>query len=218
MKGARRSKSGDRSRIMFKIIYLIIFPVIFISCGKNYSHEKKNYISKIENLRNEKNDFMKNDPSSPFNSDSNAHFENLKYFKVDPDFVFKSRLHLYENQDTIKILGTKGEERKVIRYGYVNINFKEGEKKVNVYKGFSKNGNEYYSIWFTDKTTGNETYGVGRYLDFDLSPDSKFIYTIDFNLSYNPYCAYSSKYSCAIPNKEDHLDIAINAGEKKFHN
>src|SRR5690606_31455208 len=113
--------------------------------------------------------------------------------------------------DTIKIFGTKGEERKAIKYGFVNINFREGEKKVNIYKGFSKKGDEYYSIWFTDLTTGDETYGVGRYLDFDLNPDSAFIYTVDFNLSYNPYCAYSSKYSCAIPSKEDHLDIAVEA-------
>lgn len=161
---------------------------------------------------------MKNDKSSPFNSDSNAHFENLKYYDVNPNYVFKSKLFLYDKKDTIKVFGTKGEERKVIRFGYVKIKFQSDEIKVNVYKGFTKNDDEYYSIWFTDKTTGEETYGVGRYLDFDLKSDSNFIYTIDFNLAYNPYCAYSAKYSCAIPNKEDHLDLPIKAGEKNFHN
>ena len=167
---------------------------------------------------------MKNDPGSPFNIDPKAHFENLKYYDVNPDYVFKSKLYEYKNLDTVKIFGTKGEERKAVRIGYVKINFwksipseKEGEKNVNVYKGISKNGEEYYSIWFTDKTTGDETYGVGRYLDFELNPDKDFIYTIDFNLAYNPYCSYSSKYSCAIPTKEDHIDVAIKAGEKRFH-
>jgi uncharacterized protein (DUF1684 family) len=76
---------------------------------------------------------------------------------------------------------------------------------------------KYYSIWFTDKTTNEESYGVGRYVDFELNMNSDFIYTVDFNYAYNPYCAYSSEYSCAIPTKEDYLDIAIEAGEKKFH-
>ncbi|RPI65036.1 MAG: DUF1684 domain-containing protein, partial [Ignavibacteriales bacterium] len=130
---------------------------------------------------------------------------------------FKSKLNEYEHKDSITIFGTKGEERKVIRYGYVTLNYNNKEYKVNVYKGESNTGETYYSIWFTDKTTGEETYGVGRYIDFELNPDKDFIYTIDFNLAYNPYCAYSPDYSCAIPTKEDHIDLYIEVGEKIFH-
>ncbi len=200
-----------------KLVLLILSSLLCFSCGRNYTTEEKKYISEIEQQRKEKDNYMKNDPGSPFNVDSKAHFENLKYYDVDPDYVFKSKLYEYKNQDTVKIFGTKGEERKAVRIGYEKINFKEGEKNVNVYKSTSKNGEVYYSIWFTDKTTGDETYGVGRYLDFDFNPDKDFIYTIDFNLAYNPYCSYSSKYSCAIPTKEDHIDVAIKAGEKRFH-
>ncbi|HEX9251924.1 MAG TPA: DUF1684 domain-containing protein, partial [Ignavibacteriaceae bacterium] len=50
-------------------------------------------------------------------------------------------------------------------------------------------GQSYYSIWFTDKTTGKETYHVGRYLDFELNDDPEFVYELDFNRAYNPYCA-----------------------------
>jgi len=50
-----------------------------------------------------------------------------------------------------------------------------------------------------------------------LNEDLNYEYDIDFNLSYNPYCAYTHSYSCAIPSKEDYLDIEINAGEKIFH-
>ena len=204
--------------LKFEVYFLIIFLLIFIiSCGPKYTPEQKKYIAGIEQQRKEKDDYMKNDPASPFNRDPKAHFQNLKYYDVNPDYVFKSRLYEYKNKDTVKIFGTKGEERKAVRIGYVKINFKEGEKNVNVYKSFSKSGDVYYSIWFTDLTTGEETYGVGRYLDFDFNPDSNFIYTIDFNLAYSPYCSYSSKYSCAIPTKEDHIDIAIKAGEKRFH-
>ena len=197
------------------LITLIIFT--FLSCGKKYTPGQEKYINSIEKFRQEKNEEMKNDPSSPFNQDNNAHFKPLKYFDVNPDFVFKSKLYRYGTNDTVIIFGTKGEKRKIIRFGYVLINYKNKQYKLNVYKGTSTNGSVYYTIWFTDKTTGNETYGVGRYLDFDLNPDTSYVYTIDFNLAYNPYCAYSAKYSCAIPSKEDHINLAIKAGEKNFH-
>lgn len=191
--------------------------LLISGCGKALTPEQQKYINSVEEFRQEKNNYMKNDPSSPFNQDSNAVFSELKYFDIDTNFVFKSPLNVYEPQDTVIVLGTKGEERKTVRYGYVNFNYSGISHKINVYKGTSRRGQEYYSIWFTDKTTGEETYGVGRYIDFDLDSDSGHIYTIDFNLAYNPYCAYSSRYSCAIPTKEDYLDIAVEAGEKSFH-
>ena len=191
--------------------------LLISGCGKALTPEQQKYINSVEEFRQEKNNYMKNDPSSPFNQDSNAVFSELKYFDIDTNFVFKSPLNVYEPQDTVIVLGTKGEERKTLRYGYVNFNYSGISHKINVYKGTSRRGQEYYSIWFTDKTTGEETYGVGRYIDFDLDSDSGHIYTIDFNLAYNPYCAYSSRYSCAIPTKEDYLDIAVEAGEKSFH-
>jgi uncharacterized protein len=194
-----------------------IIPALLLNCGKKYTPEEREYINNIENQRLKKNTEMKDDPGSPFNQDPNAHYAPLKYFPVDPDFVFKSKLYDYQNKDTIKIYGTKGEERKVVRYGLVIINYKGKNFKINVYKGKSRSGEEYYSIWFTDRTTNKESYGVGRYIDFEKMPDSNYVYTVDFNLAYNPYCSYSSKYSCAVPTKEDYLDIAIEAGEKKFH-
>lgn len=195
----------------------ILVLIYFISSKKNYSPEQRKYIELIQSQRKDKDDFMKKNPESPFNQDKNAVFHPLKYYEVDPDFVFKSKLYKYAAMDTIKIFGTKGEERKAVRFGYVKFNYKNIEYRINVYEGTSKDGSGYYAIWFTDKTTGDETYGVGRYLDFDLNNDSEYVYTIDFNLAYSPYCSYSAKYSCAIPSKEDHIDLAIEAGEKKFH-
>jgi uncharacterized protein (DUF1684 family) len=141
----------------------------------------------------------------------------LKYYAIDPGFVFKSKLYEYPKKDTLKVYGTKGEERKAVWYGYIKFNYEKKEYRLNVYKGFSNDNQEYFSIWFTDKTTGGETYGVGRYLDFELKAQPDYLYTIDFNLAYNPYCAYSPEYSCAVPLKEDHIDLPVNAGEKKFH-
>ncbi len=201
----------------FTIALTLILALILISCGRSYSPEQKAYVAKIEKERQEKNDYMKNDPDSPFNYKGKITFHNLNYFDVNPDFVFKSKLYEYSPKDTVTIYGTKGEPRKVIKYGYVKIDFKDNPLNVNVYEGKTRNGEVYYSIWFTDETTNKESYGVGKYLDFEKSDNPDFIYTIDFNLAYNPYCAYSPHYSCAIPTREDYIPVAIDAGEKKFH-
>src|ERR1017187_4834718 len=198
-------------------IIIILLAMVACSCTKNYTHKQKIYIVSIEKERQSKDSSFKNDQDSPFNHKSKIHFEPLKYYDVDPSFVFQSKLYQFSVKDTIKVFGTKGEERKAVRFGYVTFNYDKKDYKINVYKGSTKTGQEYFSIWFTDKTTGDETYGVGRYLDFEYNPNPDFIYTIDFNLAYNPYCSYSPEYSCAIPLKEDHIDLTIKAGEKRFH-
>jgi uncharacterized protein (DUF1684 family) len=96
--------------------------------------------------------------------------------------------------------------------------------KMDVYKftPYDKKRYEMYrdalSVWFTDETTGKETYDVGRYIDVgNEQPSADFDYTIDFNKAYNPYCAYSNLFSCAVPRKQDHLDVALRVGEMKYH-
>ena len=76
-------------------------------------------------------------------------------------------------------------------------------------KGFK----DYLFLPFLDATNGIETYGGGRYLDVYIFENQTNI-KIDFNLSYNPYCAYSHRYSCPIPPHENTLTVEINAGEK----
>jgi len=127
------------------------------------------------------------------------------------------------------VLGTKGEERRQLRYGYFTVRVPGSNGlpvvlKIDVYKftPYDKKRYEMYrdalSVWFTDETTGKETYDVGRYIDVgNEQPSADFDYTIDFNKAYNPYCAYSNLFSCAVPRKQDHLDVALRVGEMKYH-
>ena len=201
-------------------IAAIIFAalvVLIMSLYDRHTPQELEYIHQIEKYRAEQDSFYEFSPYSPFNAKGKVEFHNLKYFDVDPDFVFRSKLFPYAEKDTITYFGTKGETRKAIKFGYVNFNYDSKEYKINVYEGSSKSGEIYHMIWFTDKTTNKESYGVGRYLNFEINPDPEFIYELDFNKAYNPYCAYSKDYSCAIPTKEDYIDLAVKAGEKKFH-
>jgi hypothetical protein len=213
-----RKKNKFFTQIIFSILILIILFINF-SCDKKNPNSKElnEYIQSILKERTEKDSSMQFDQYSPFHRDTSISFKPLNYYDPNPDFVFNSKLFYKEKPDTVTIMGTKGEPRIVIVIGYVEIKKDNKVFKVNIYKGFSRTGTAYYSIWFTDKTTGKETYGVGRYLDFELNPNRDFVYTIDFNKAYNPYCAYTPMYTCPIPREEDYIDMSIEAGEKNYH-
>ena len=75
---------------------------------------------------------------------------------------------------------------------------------------------DYLFLPFTDSTNGNETYEAGRYIDLKMTDIAGNSVIIDFNKSYNPYCAYKSGYQCPVPPAENHLKTWVRAGEKKF--
>jgi len=204
---------------------LILFVVLIINYGcqkenselKNIEPLDDNYISTLLSERALKDNALNYDAHSPFNKDPKAKFLPLKYYEPTSEFIFKSKLFEYSPKDTVDVYGTLGELRRVIKYGFVILNYNGDDYKVNIYEAFNSQRQPYYSIWLTDKTTGKETYGVGRYFDFEKENDPDHIYTIDFNKVYNPYCAYSAQYTCPIPRVEDYIDIEIKAGEKNFH-
>lgn len=202
-----------------KFFPAVMIVFILFSCSKQADVFKLDelYVSKLEQERENKDWEFTYEAKSPFNLDTTAKQQPLKYFEPTSEFIFKSKLYKNEKPDTIIIFGTRGEERKSSVEGFFILNYKGKDYRLNLYKSFVSGGKTYYSILFTDKTTGNETYHVGRYLDFTPNPDPEFIYDIDFNRAYNPYCAYSDMYTCPIPTKNDYLDFEIRAGEKNFH-
>ncbi len=213
----------------------LALALILTSCAKM---EKKMSLSPADSIviindnlahRAEVADFMRASPDSPFKRDTTVEFHDLRWFPINPYFRGRSILHRYENPETVSVYGTKGEERKNLRYGYFEFDVPDGSNlpktiRLNVYKftPYDKKRYELYrnnlSVWFTDQTTGTETYQVGRYVEVgEENKDPNFAYAVDLNKAYNPYCAYSAEYSCAIPRKEDHIDIALRVGEMKFH-
>jgi len=202
-------------------LLLALFFSLSLACDEkrvaDNNPETKAYIDELIKERKEKNYNLQFDSNSPFNRDTSAKFKPLRYYEPKLDFIFKSKLKTFENPDTVSIPGTRGESRPAIIMGYLEFEKNGKINRLNVYKSFSRTGEPYYSLWFTDRTTGKETYGVGRYLDFKLNEEPDFIYTIDFNRAYNPYFAYSPLFTSPIPRVEDYIDIAIEAGEKNFH-
>ena len=68
----------------------------------------------------------------------------------------------------------------------------------------------HMDVYFRDATTGRGSYEVGRYVTVRLDGDGLLV---DFNLAYNPACSLSPYYNCPIPPPENHVNVAIRAGE-----
>lgn len=179
--------------------------------------------------RAEADRFFRSDEGSPFVRDTTIAYHGLNWYPINPRYRGYSVLHRYQHADTVIVLGTKGEERKQLRYGYFEFVVPDEKDapttiRLNVYKFTPYDVKRYalykdnLSVWFTDLTTGKETYDVGRYVEIGSeNPDADHVYTIELNKAYNPYCAYSDLYSCAVPRKEDHLAIALRVGEMRYH-
>jgi uncharacterized protein (DUF1684 family) len=103
--------------------------------------------------------------------------------------------------------------RDYVTYAIAHFELEGKPLRLSLYKQVGT-GLDYMFIPFKDLTSGVETYGGGRFIDCEtVAADSLLI---DFNLAYNPYCAYNEKYSCPIPPAENHLAVRIEAGEKNY--
>ena len=94
------------------------------------------------------------------------------------------------------------------------------EQELNIYQSqdFDRDPTykDYLFLPFTDATSGQGSYAGGRFLDVLTTDEKEGTMLIDFNKAYNPYCAYSGRYSCPITPKENHLTVAIRAGVKAY--
>ena len=191
-----------------------IIGFIFYSLSGGQSDEE--YIQVIEKSREEKNALLKSGDESPF-ADSSETFTALKYFPPDSKYRLTANLVSIDSKKVIALPTSDGKEQKYLEYAFATFSLDGVENKLlllEVMDMGSQRGKLFLA--FADATSADETYGAGRYLDIKKVPGATSI-TLDFNLAYNPYCAYSDKFSCPFPPKDNILKIAIRAGEKNYH-
>lgn len=169
----------------------------------------------IEALRLEHESELKDTSNHMLDSLELAKFRGLDYYHFDSNYQVQAK---FEKDKGKKFEMPTSTERLPVyrRYGYVTFTIDSVSYTLTVYQNVklkkNKEYKDYLFIPFRDATSRETTYGGGRYLDVRI-PEKESI-TIDFNLAYNPYCAYSHHYSCPIPPEENTLDIKIEAGEK----
>lgn len=138
-------------------------------------------------------------------------FPGLAYYPPDPALAFEAPLERFDDPQQVTVAATGGDARMMTRYGRFTFDVGGTRCSLTVYK--SDPASSHLFVPFNDRTNGAETYEVGRYVDLEEHTGSA-PYLLDFNRSYNPYCAYDETYTCPIVPAENALDVAIPAGEK----
>lgn len=160
----------------------------------------------IAEQRRQKDAFYRSHPQSPLNVLQKAHFPGLRYYDYNPDLALTVTAERVESDTAIQIITTTNEIRQYTRYARFAFTVDGEEAALTIYQ--TPHG---YFLPFVDANAGTETYPAGRYLD--LQSRDGVTFAVDFNLAYNPYCAFSEMYSCPITPKENRLSVAIRAGE-----
>ena len=165
-------------------------------------------------FRAAKDDFLSQSHDSPFSHGGLEAFQGLKYFEPDPAFHFQTKLLRYPNESSLMMTTTKGTRQLFNKEGRFEIVIDGKPVSLQAYQSAEREDPSLF-IPLRDATSGNETYGSGRYIDLKVQHDD--VYLLDFNYAYNPYCAYNDGYVCPLPPAENWLKVAIRAGEKKYH-
>lgn len=195
--------------------YLIaLVPILLVLIFYSLSNDgDAAYKKEIEDIRKEKVNFLCYNQASPF---PNQVSENgFHFYGVDSDWKVKAELITDIQKGRVSIPTNKGELRDYILFAKAVVEYKGEKDTLNLYQEPVFN-QEFKKIFipFSDESNYEGSYPSGRYLDASLESDEYII--LDFNLSYNPYCAYSEDFICPLPPKENHLRFAVEAGEKKY--
>ncbi|WP_448519946.1 DUF1684 domain-containing protein [Rhodoflexus sp.] len=200
--------------LLFTAIALILLFVIFYSFSDLQMNDR--YVAGIQEEREEKDKFFREDDESPIEPALRKKFKGLSYFPVDASYRLTADLTLIPATDTASLLlkTTTGEDRLMRRYGIARFRLNGSEHRLTLF--ISSESPQILFVPFNDPTNGEETYETGRYMDIPLPKGRRDQIVIDFNTAYNPYCAYTDNYSCPIPPPENRLQIPIRAGETNY--
>ncbi len=193
-----------------KKIWLIFIPVVivvFVITQSGNSDEK--YIQEIQTFWEERNDFFRSSEASPF-VQKNQDYQEVAYFKPNSDYRVSGELSRFTKRETLTLTNSDGTKTTYLKFANANFKIKGKVCSLLILKALGF-GNQYL-LAFGDETSGDSTYGGGRYLDVAIGKSD--LITLDFNKAYNPYCAYFDDFTCPLPPRENLLDVAINAGEK----
>jgi uncharacterized protein (DUF1684 family) len=178
----------------------------------------------IAEFRRRRNELLRNHPQSPIPIKERDMFGGIRYFPADPAYRITTRLEPPDNEDEI-VIETGGPDGD-IRYrrgGVLRFTLAGQVCRLTVFSLIGYGGGLF--LPFRDATSGQQTYGGGRYL-FDtikntdglcleVKPGSDQV-LIDFNYAYNPSCAYDPHWACPLAPRENWLPVKVEAGEMTY--
>ncbi len=168
-------------------------------------------MTELERFRRQKDEYFGTSPDSPI---EDAGFTGLRYFPEAPELVFDLPLERLAEQQLFELMTSLGDTQPYLRHARISFLVNGQPAALTLFAPAGKDDPEIFFVPFRDATSGVETYAAGRYLDARLQADA--LVRLDFNYAYNPFCAYSERWRCPLPPFENHLKVAIRAGERTY--
>ncbi len=201
----------------FSILYIVLVTftgTFFYSCSK--PHKNLNYSQTLDAYRKTYKSSFLNDERSPLNAED---IQYLDFFDPNTQWVLQCTCEIEKNNPIFEIPTYSGIQKPYKVYATVICHYEDKTINLQLYQSaqsMNPMAANLLFLPFKDETNSVTTYGGGRYINQNMSDIKDGTITIDFNKSYNPWCAYSDGYNCPIPPKENHLDLEVNAGEKMY--
>jgi uncharacterized protein (DUF1684 family) len=167
------------------------------------------HMNELQDFRASKDDFFAHHPQSPLTREQKRDFKGLLYFPAAPELRLELAVERYPDDQEIQMQTSTGDVQSYRRYGKIHFQVEGKDAELTIY-----HNEQGFFLPFVDSLSNKETYPAGRYLEPQPLPNGNFL--IDFNLAYNPYCAYNDGWSCPLTPFENRLKVPIRAGEKIF--
>ena len=191
---------------MHKFIGFLCLLVIGCAPSNNYS-------LKVSQDQADKSAAFLHPEKSPLTVDEILTFKGLHFFEPNEQFKVQAVITWLPQIGYVDIPQTGGDIIGYMQTAVLDFSIDGKSFQLPAYQTDEMKRNRTLFIPFTDLTNGKETYSGGRYIDLPYNDHHKEV-LLDFNYSYIPYCAYTSRYSCPKVPRENHLDMAITAGER----
>jgi hypothetical protein len=208
------------NRLPTKSLIIVILSFgVFIKAFSQTTNPDTTGLGAIKKFHAEREAEFRDPAQSPLPEADQKKFKGLCYFDTDLSYRVKARFTKTASPVMFRMLTTGSRRPEYVKYGEVEFVLNGITYRLGVYQSQDLKKmpgyEDYLFVPFTDVTSGQETYAVGRYMDFRIPNEETDEVIIDFNRCYYPSCAYGkSTYSCPIPPQENALPIPIHAGER----
>ncbi|WP_435183569.1 DUF1684 domain-containing protein [Halobellus sp. EA9] len=181
------------------------------------SHPDDEWRTELLRNRERKERYFRENQRSPIPPELRGDaFPGLDYYEPDPDYRFELGLRRYDEPEPVTVETTADGEQSYRRVGRFEFEIDGTAVSLDAFE--PTDGSDRLWVPFRDVTSGEETYGAGRYVDLEPGPDRRDdgTWVLDLNRAYNPTCAYNPAYECPLVPPSNWLDVRIEAGERDF--
>jgi uncharacterized protein (DUF1684 family) len=142
------------------------------------------------------------------NSPTRKTFQGRLWFPLNADLIRTGRFERYDAPKLRQIMTSAGITEAAENIGFVTFTIQGQDLRL---EAFADSKPDHLFFVFKDLTNAGQTYGAGRFLIATVAGDGTTV--IDFNRAYNPPCAFTHFAACPRAIPENHLPVAIEAGE-----